>query len=273
MKLKSLALALLRGLVFAPFLLAGAYFYGPWPTSVVCEFTGPPGTRIVKLDGELCDHELPCRISLWRALMRNPDVCGLEAVSGDHRFRGRLSALGSGGFLTGHRAFIDPVESCDASVWLKTGFGSVEVRAPAGDGSWFGYVPWGKQHVVVDGEEFSPRPYHIVRLNTESGRVNDLRADAWSMQMEAECAVCVQVSEWGGSDRAATVLRFDDAGFTWGSVDDGVVVRELAMDRETVVAGDHLTVRLGVTADRVSTRIVLSRSVGNDLRLAVRVSR
>lgn len=57
------------GFVVAILLLtvtARAYFYGPWPTSFVCTIDGPPGARVVRVDGQSCDHPVPHRVSRFR---------------------------------------------------------------------------------------------------------------------------------------------------------------------------------------------------------------
>lgn len=256
------------------FLTACLYFYGPWPARFVCVLKGPPGARVVAIDGESCDELLPYRVSQFQSLLRDPHSCVIEVESAGRRFRGRQTILGDGGFLTGHATFLGPVDSLDGSAWLREDFNEVVVRAPHQGRSWLAYMPWGRQAISLNGERIDSASSHLIPLVAGADELNEIHTDSWSLEVVAEAATCVQLSEWpGGGSGPTTLLRLADSGFARGTVGTEEFRRELSLGREERFDGEDCEVRLDASDGGAGARVRLRQWRGSGLQLTLRVSR
>lgn len=256
------------------FLTACLYFYGPWPARFVCVLKGPPGARVVGIDGEACDELLPYRVSRFQYLLRDPHCSVFEVESGGRRFRGRQTILGDGGFLTGHATFLGSVDSLDGSAWLREDFNAVVVRAPAQGTSWLAYMPWGKQGISVNGERIDSAATHFIPLVAGADARNQIHTDSWTLEVVAEAATCVQLSEWaGGGSGPTTLLRLADSGFARGTVGTRESRRDLSLGREERFDGEDCDLRLGASDGDAVARVRLWQRRGSGLQLTLRVSR
>lgn len=263
------------GFVVAILLLtvtARAYFYGPWPTSFVCTIDGPPGARVVRVDGQSCDHPVPHRVSRFRAWLQDPNLCPIELEHAGRRLRGRVVVNGTGGFKTGHMAFLGPVESRDGSAWLHEDFNHIEILAPEPGGSWFACAAWGRTPLVANGVEIDASQRHFVPLVVGEGRTNEIHCDQWSLHIEADAGCCVQLTEWGGTEPLLR-LRLDDSGFDKGTIHVDDVAQVLTLGSEQRFVGRQYDVRLASADGADSARVRLQREPRDKLRLTLRISR